>query len=146
MKTCLQHLEGRVQGWIYRVRRPGIAEEKPRGWASPGGHEGPSLSVVRPRPQAHGEGGGAAGSALFDLGPWHQAEVRRPLQCLAGSLLGKPRGVLGARVSGVRCWWTLEGPSPMDRAGARIFPGGVPVCLTLTFASLSAITCVTLFP
>lgn len=46
VKTCLQHLEGRVQGWIYRVRRTGIAEEKPRGWAALGGHEGPSLSLL----------------------------------------------------------------------------------------------------
>lgn len=84
VKTCLQQLEGRLQWWIYRVRRTGIAEEEKPRCGLPWG-------VMRDPPccQAKVTWGGRRGLlALPSLtpGPWCQAEAHRPLQGLASSL------------------------------------------------------------
>lgn len=89
VKTGLQRLEGRVQGWIYRVRRTGVAEEKPRGQAALGGHQGPSLSVVGPR-RWH-MAGGTAGSALVDPGPGTRQRCVGLFSALQGHCQGNPR-------------------------------------------------------
>ena len=127
MKTRLQQLEGRIPWWIYSVGRTGIAEEeKPRPWAALGGHEGPSLPVVGPRPLIRGEGGGCCRLCpLYPPGPGARQRRIGPFSALR--VHSQPSDMLRAGVSGIQVLvGHARAPPPCTGQGQGVFAGRGP--------------------